>query len=248
MDLSHGLSWDASAYFVSALPVQGVASYTRIDTQLKWKFAERAEISLVGQNLLQDRSSGIDGCLDPREFVPDQAQRLREIHLALLVEQASSLFGSDVEICETSEASCNAVCSSARLQTGISGSKPVLRMLYGTAKAVPYKDCRSQSRVSRYTQPRNTPGSNIVLPREVAQFIELALHFLHLRLKIRDARRRCHAGIILVQGKARLGDPVGGLGDCRLLFAAGRPGACRVRPEDRRPVSAYQAGSSSLDA
>lgn len=54
VELSHGLSWDASAYFVSALPVQGVASYTRIDTQLKWKFAERAEFDLVGQNLLQD--------------------------------------------------------------------------------------------------------------------------------------------------------------------------------------------------
>ena len=54
VDLSHGLSWDAGAYFVSALPVQGVASYTRIDTQLRWKFAERAEISLVGQNLLRD--------------------------------------------------------------------------------------------------------------------------------------------------------------------------------------------------
>jgi len=54
MDLSHGLSWDASAYFIGALPVQGVASYTRIDTQLKWKFAERGDFSLVGQNLLQD--------------------------------------------------------------------------------------------------------------------------------------------------------------------------------------------------
>jgi hypothetical protein len=36
------------------LPIQGVASYTRIDTQLDWKFAERADVSLVGQNLLQD--------------------------------------------------------------------------------------------------------------------------------------------------------------------------------------------------
>jgi outer membrane receptor for monomeric catechols len=54
VELSHGLSWDASTYFVSALPIQGVSSYTRIDTQLKWKFAERGEISLVGQNLLQD--------------------------------------------------------------------------------------------------------------------------------------------------------------------------------------------------
>jgi outer membrane receptor protein involved in Fe transport len=54
IELSHGFSWDASANFVSALPIQGVASYTRIDTQLRWKFAERAEISVVGQNLLQD--------------------------------------------------------------------------------------------------------------------------------------------------------------------------------------------------
>jgi iron complex outermembrane receptor protein len=54
VELFHGLSWDANAYFVSALPVQGVASYTRIDTQLKWEFAERGEISLVGQNLAQD--------------------------------------------------------------------------------------------------------------------------------------------------------------------------------------------------
>ena len=54
VDLSHGLSWDTSAYFVSAPPIQGVASYTRIDTQLRWKVAERAEISVVGQNLLRD--------------------------------------------------------------------------------------------------------------------------------------------------------------------------------------------------
>ncbi len=54
MDLSHGLSWDANAYFVSARPSQGVASYTRVDTQLRWNFAERADLSLVGQNLLRD--------------------------------------------------------------------------------------------------------------------------------------------------------------------------------------------------
>jgi iron complex outermembrane receptor protein len=54
LDLSHGLSWDASAYFVSNLPVQGVASYTRLDTQLRWRFAERGEFRLVGQNLLRN--------------------------------------------------------------------------------------------------------------------------------------------------------------------------------------------------
>lgn len=54
VDLSHGFLWDANAYFVSALPAQGVPSYTRIDTQLRWRFAERGELSLVGQNLLRD--------------------------------------------------------------------------------------------------------------------------------------------------------------------------------------------------
>jgi iron complex outermembrane receptor protein len=54
IDLSHGFLWDANVYFVSALPVQGVPSYTRIDTQLRWKFTERGELSLVGQNLLRN--------------------------------------------------------------------------------------------------------------------------------------------------------------------------------------------------
>jgi iron complex outermembrane recepter protein len=54
VDLSHRFLWDANAYFVSALPVQGVSSYTRIDSQLTWKFAERGEISVVGQNLLHN--------------------------------------------------------------------------------------------------------------------------------------------------------------------------------------------------
>lgn len=54
VDLSHGFLWDANVYFVSALPFQGVPSYTRIDSQLTWKFAERGEISLVGQNLLRN--------------------------------------------------------------------------------------------------------------------------------------------------------------------------------------------------
>jgi iron complex outermembrane receptor protein len=54
VELVHGLSWDANAYFVSALPSDSVPSYTRIDTLLTWKFAERGEFSVVGQNLLRD--------------------------------------------------------------------------------------------------------------------------------------------------------------------------------------------------
>lgn len=54
VEIFRGLGWDASAYFVSALPFQQVASYTRVDSQLTWKLAERADFSLVGQNLLRD--------------------------------------------------------------------------------------------------------------------------------------------------------------------------------------------------
>jgi iron complex outermembrane receptor protein len=54
LELSGGLAWDATAYFVGRLPAQFVASYTRLDTQLTWKLAERVELSLTGQNLLRD--------------------------------------------------------------------------------------------------------------------------------------------------------------------------------------------------
>jgi len=54
LELFRGLAWDASAYFVGRLPFQQVPSYTRIDSQLTWKFAERGEFSVVGQNLLHD--------------------------------------------------------------------------------------------------------------------------------------------------------------------------------------------------
>jgi iron complex outermembrane receptor protein len=52
--MSRGVAWDASGYFVGRLPAQFVASYTRLDTQLTWRLAERVELSVVGQNLLTD--------------------------------------------------------------------------------------------------------------------------------------------------------------------------------------------------
>jgi outer membrane receptor protein involved in Fe transport len=53
-NLFRSFSWDTGVYFVERLPAQPVPSYTRVDTQLNWRFAERAEFSLVGQNLLRD--------------------------------------------------------------------------------------------------------------------------------------------------------------------------------------------------
>ena len=54
LEMSRGLAWDANAYFVGSLPAPSIPSYTRLDTQLTWKLAERVELSLVGQNLLSD--------------------------------------------------------------------------------------------------------------------------------------------------------------------------------------------------
>jgi iron complex outermembrane receptor protein len=54
LELSKNISWDANAYFVGRLPAQFVASYTRLDSQLTWRLAERVELNIVGQNLVQD--------------------------------------------------------------------------------------------------------------------------------------------------------------------------------------------------
>jgi len=54
VDLSHTLSWDASAYFVDRITVQAVPSYTRVDTALSWNWREGLSLSLVGQNLVRD--------------------------------------------------------------------------------------------------------------------------------------------------------------------------------------------------
>ena len=54
MELWRRASWDANAYFVDNLPAQLIPSYTRLDTQVSWRLAERIELNLVGQNLLQD--------------------------------------------------------------------------------------------------------------------------------------------------------------------------------------------------
>lgn len=52
--IGHGLSWDASAYFVDRLRYPSEPSYTRLDTQLEWRFTEKASLSFVGQNLARE--------------------------------------------------------------------------------------------------------------------------------------------------------------------------------------------------
>jgi iron complex outermembrane receptor protein len=54
VELSNSLAWDTNAYFVGRLPAQFVPSYTRLDSQLTWRLAERVQLSVTGQNLLRD--------------------------------------------------------------------------------------------------------------------------------------------------------------------------------------------------
>jgi iron complex outermembrane receptor protein len=50
---SSSVAWDASAYFVDRLRDQKIPSYTRLDTQVTWRYAEGLSLRAVGQNLLK---------------------------------------------------------------------------------------------------------------------------------------------------------------------------------------------------
>lgn len=60
VDLTGGLSWDASAYYVDPLTNQGpfsnvrIPAYTRLDSGMTWKPWERFSFTVAGQNLLKD--------------------------------------------------------------------------------------------------------------------------------------------------------------------------------------------------
>lgn len=53
-----------AGYYVSKLPNQGVSSYFRFDTQVIWKATKNIELSLVGQNLLDNRHSEFGASLN----------------------------------------------------------------------------------------------------------------------------------------------------------------------------------------
>jgi iron complex outermembrane recepter protein len=55
LGLMRGIAWDASTYFVDRLRSGASPSYTRLDTGLTWRFTEGLAMSVVGQNLVQDR-------------------------------------------------------------------------------------------------------------------------------------------------------------------------------------------------
>jgi iron complex outermembrane receptor protein len=55
LDLTRGLAWDASAYFVDRLRSGEVPSYTRVDTGFTWSWTEHLSSSVFGQDLAKDR-------------------------------------------------------------------------------------------------------------------------------------------------------------------------------------------------
>jgi iron complex outermembrane receptor protein len=73
LELGRGLGWDTSAYFVGRLAGPGIASYTRLDTELTIKITKQAELSLVGQNLLRDHHPEFSESTTP--YIPSQVKR-----------------------------------------------------------------------------------------------------------------------------------------------------------------------------
>jgi iron complex outermembrane receptor protein len=68
--MPRGFAWDTNIYFVDRLPAQQVPSYTRLDMRFSWRPVERLELSVVGQNLLQDlhvESDDIVTSVDPTQ-------------------------------------------------------------------------------------------------------------------------------------------------------------------------------------
>ncbi len=51
LNLSKRVDWDASIKYVSALSVQNIAGYVRLDTRLGWRINDALELSISGQNL-----------------------------------------------------------------------------------------------------------------------------------------------------------------------------------------------------
>jgi iron complex outermembrane receptor protein len=73
--MTRNLTWDASANFVGRLSSPAVPSYTRVDTQLTWRPGEHISLSIVGQNLVEDRHLEFSSSSDagPSNFITRSA-------------------------------------------------------------------------------------------------------------------------------------------------------------------------------
>ncbi len=55
VDLPSGFQWDTTLYYVGEVETYDISSYYRLDMRLGWKPIPNLDLSLVGQNLLQDQ-------------------------------------------------------------------------------------------------------------------------------------------------------------------------------------------------
>lgn len=55
LDLPHNVNLDTALYYVGDLAAQGMPSYTRLDIRLGWKLYKDLELSLAGQNLMDNQ-------------------------------------------------------------------------------------------------------------------------------------------------------------------------------------------------
>ncbi len=61
LTFAHNLELDTAMYYVGSLPNLQVPSYTRVDTRFGWRIGERLDLSVVGQNLLDNRHAEFGG-------------------------------------------------------------------------------------------------------------------------------------------------------------------------------------------
>jgi iron complex outermembrane receptor protein len=61
MDLGHGITWQAMARHVSALPDPHVPAYSELNTRVAWNITSRLQIALAGYNLLHERHQEFPG-------------------------------------------------------------------------------------------------------------------------------------------------------------------------------------------
>lgn len=55
LTLPHQFDFDSALYYTDRLPALNTSAYTRVDARLAWHATESLELSVVGQNLLDER-------------------------------------------------------------------------------------------------------------------------------------------------------------------------------------------------
>lgn len=67
-DVTDNVTLDAAVYYTDELPYQNIKDKLRVDTRVAWKPKQDIELSIAGQNLLDDKSPEFTGSI----FSPDQ--------------------------------------------------------------------------------------------------------------------------------------------------------------------------------